>query len=175
MATHSSILAWRIPWTEEPGGLQSMGSQRVRQNWSNLASLLKHYLAEIILLFSVWLLLSQTSLWISDGHSNTNGILADSIREGLSTTIFLEQEKKVLPSPSLLATWEASERSQWTQETRGWGKEETLIREPADWEDGRLAPQNNHLTGVWMPGSFIDQRWGEVRKQSKKAINLANI
>ena len=30
IATHSSILAWRIPWTEEPGGLQSMGSQRVR-------------------------------------------------------------------------------------------------------------------------------------------------
>ena len=29
MATHSSLLAWRIPWTEEPGGLQSMGSQRV--------------------------------------------------------------------------------------------------------------------------------------------------
>ena len=32
MATHSSILAWEIPWTEEPGGLQSMGSQRVRHN-----------------------------------------------------------------------------------------------------------------------------------------------
>ena len=32
-ATHSSILAWRIPWTEEPGGLQSMGSQRVRRDW----------------------------------------------------------------------------------------------------------------------------------------------
>ena len=31
MATHSSILSWRIPWTEEPGGLQSMGLQRVRQ------------------------------------------------------------------------------------------------------------------------------------------------
>ena len=29
MATHSSILAWRIPWTKEPGGLQSIGSQRV--------------------------------------------------------------------------------------------------------------------------------------------------
>ena len=29
MTTHSSILAWRIPWTEEPGGLQSMGSKRV--------------------------------------------------------------------------------------------------------------------------------------------------
>ena len=33
MATHYSILAWRIPWTEEPGGLQSMGSQRVGHDW----------------------------------------------------------------------------------------------------------------------------------------------
>ena len=32
MATHSSILAWRIPWTEEPGRLQSMGLQRVGHN-----------------------------------------------------------------------------------------------------------------------------------------------
>ena len=32
MATHSSIVAWEIPWTEEPGGLQSMGSQRVRHD-----------------------------------------------------------------------------------------------------------------------------------------------
>ena len=34
MATHSRILAWRIPWTEEPGGSQSMGSQRVRHDWA---------------------------------------------------------------------------------------------------------------------------------------------
>ena len=32
MATHSSILTWRIPWTEEPGGLQSMGSQKARHD-----------------------------------------------------------------------------------------------------------------------------------------------
>ena len=32
MATHSSVLAWRIPWTEEPGGLQSTGSQGIRHN-----------------------------------------------------------------------------------------------------------------------------------------------
>ena len=32
MATHSSILAWKIPWMEEPGGLQSMGSQRIGHN-----------------------------------------------------------------------------------------------------------------------------------------------
>ena len=34
MTTHYSILAWRIPWTEEPGGLQSMGSQRVGHDWA---------------------------------------------------------------------------------------------------------------------------------------------
>ena len=37
MATHSSILALKIPWTEETGGLQSIGSQRVGNNWSDLA------------------------------------------------------------------------------------------------------------------------------------------
>ena len=37
MATHSSIHAWRIPGTEEPEGLQSIGLQRVRHDWSNLA------------------------------------------------------------------------------------------------------------------------------------------
>ena len=35
MATHPSILFWKIPWTEEPGGLQSTGSQRVEHNWAH--------------------------------------------------------------------------------------------------------------------------------------------
>ena len=39
MATHSSILAWRIPWTEEPGWLQSIGSQRVGHDWAAFTSL----------------------------------------------------------------------------------------------------------------------------------------
>ena len=34
VAPHSSILAWKIPWAEEPGGLQSIGSQRVGQDWA---------------------------------------------------------------------------------------------------------------------------------------------
>ena len=38
MATHSSVLAWRIPGTGEPGGLMSMGSHRVRHDWSDLAA-----------------------------------------------------------------------------------------------------------------------------------------
>ena len=39
MATHSRILAWKIPWTEEPGGLKSMGSLRVGHDWAILLSL----------------------------------------------------------------------------------------------------------------------------------------
>ena len=40
MATHSSILAWRIPWTEEPHRLQTMGSQRVRHDWATTLTLI---------------------------------------------------------------------------------------------------------------------------------------
>ena len=39
MAPHSSTLAWKIPWTKEPGGLQSMGSRRVRHDWATSLSL----------------------------------------------------------------------------------------------------------------------------------------
>ena len=42
MATHSSILAWRIPWTEEPGRLQSMGLQRVGHDWATELNLSPH-------------------------------------------------------------------------------------------------------------------------------------
>ena len=45
MAPHSSTLAWKIPWTEQPGRLQSMGSQRVRHDWATSLSLFtfKHW------------------------------------------------------------------------------------------------------------------------------------
>ena len=41
MATHSSIFAWKIPWAEEPDCLQSIGSQRVRHHWNDLADFFK--------------------------------------------------------------------------------------------------------------------------------------
>ena len=44
-ATHSSILAWRIPWTKEPGRLQSVGSQRVRHDWETSLSFLSFSLS----------------------------------------------------------------------------------------------------------------------------------
>ena len=43
MATHSSVLAWRIPGTEEPGGLPSVGSHRVGHDWSDLAAVAVNY------------------------------------------------------------------------------------------------------------------------------------
>ena len=48
MATHSSIVAWRIPWTEEPGGLQFTGSQRVRHDWVTLLTYLNLYPASCL-------------------------------------------------------------------------------------------------------------------------------
>ena len=67
--THSSILVWRIPWTEEPGGLLSIGSRIVRHNWSNLACIytLLHYIMLLILSnnwFDSWLHICKTlSRW----------------------------------------------------------------------------------------------------------------
>ena len=59
MATHSSILAWRIPWTEEPGGLQSMGSQRVGHNLATE----QQQMAVITLMYSSS---SDGSEWVRD-------------------------------------------------------------------------------------------------------------
>ena len=53
MATHSNILAWKIPWTEELGGLQSMGSQRVGHNW------VTEHMTFVQPLFGVFILLSK--------------------------------------------------------------------------------------------------------------------
>ena len=49
MTTHASILAWRIPWTEEPGVVQSMGSQRVRHDWvmNSFTSIYSYYIGYI--------------------------------------------------------------------------------------------------------------------------------
>ena len=57
MATHSSILTWRIPGTEEPGGLPSMGSHRVGHNWSDLAAA-----AAVCILRDSWLI-TWTLVW----------------------------------------------------------------------------------------------------------------
>ena len=64
MATHSNVLAWEIPWTEDPGGLHSMGSQRVRHNLAteHTRALFK-YLSSFSLSFSQWPCHLQIQRW----------------------------------------------------------------------------------------------------------------
>ena len=53
MATHSSVLAWRIPWMEKPGRLQSMGSHRVGHDWSDLAAAFMLLYLSVVLSFAL--------------------------------------------------------------------------------------------------------------------------
>ena len=64
MTTYSSILAWQIPWTEEPGWLQTMGSQRVRHDWVHTYSTMLFTGKQLSILYSfifmcIWSLLSR--------------------------------------------------------------------------------------------------------------------
>ena len=72
MATHSSILAWRIPWAEEPGGLQSTGSQRVGHDWATslyfitpLSRLYTIFDSPIHHLKDIWVVCTFWLLWIA--------------------------------------------------------------------------------------------------------------
>ena len=56
MATHSSVLAWRIPGTGEPGGLPSTGLHRVGHDWSDLAAVAVRYFRDYACLFKVYVL-----------------------------------------------------------------------------------------------------------------------
>ena len=67
MSTHPSTLAWRIPWTEEPGKLQSTGSQRVGHDWSNLACI-HIYCVSCVIIKNNWHLL-HSSLQCPKKHS----------------------------------------------------------------------------------------------------------
>ena len=80
MATYSSIPAWEIPWTEEPGGLQSMGLQRVERDWTNIYSHMGQYASHAGLVVKNVLVnpgdmrdASSTPRWVKspgEGHDN---------------------------------------------------------------------------------------------------------
>ena len=82
MATHSNILAWRIPWTEEPGGLQSMQLQRVKHNWVtnmltlvtlfNLIPTLKTLVPNMITLWNTEGLELREMNFLQGGHNSTH-------------------------------------------------------------------------------------------------------
>ena len=63
MATHSSILAWRIPWTEEPRGLQSTGLQRVGHDWATLLTYLWSLNPWVVWVYLSWTLILTISVY----------------------------------------------------------------------------------------------------------------
>ena len=89
MATHSCILAWRIPWTEEPGGQQSMGSQRVGPNWAT-----KQQQQRVPFLLFLLVLVVQSCLTLCDlmdyspPGSSDHGILQARILEWVSVSFY---------------------------------------------------------------------------------------
>ena len=68
MATHCSILAWRIPWTEEPGWLQSMRLQRIRHDCSDLARMHCFYLSHFLRLKAVCASHTSENLFLRAFH-----------------------------------------------------------------------------------------------------------
>ena len=88
MATHSSVLAWRIPWTEKPGRLQSMGSHRVGHDWSDLAAANIDVDAFVLLKFLFIYLLCQVLIVACGIFDASCGVLLwhiDCLAHGLSS------------------------------------------------------------------------------------------
>ena len=86
MATHSSVLAWRIPWTEKPGRLQSTGSHRVGHDWSNLAAAAAGHKSRVFA-FYLWIILCKLfcdfiitySFILSEYNSNMSSLIANGV------------------------------------------------------------------------------------------------
>ena len=70
MATHSSILVWKMPWTVEPGGLQSIVSQRVRHYWSHWACTFNYVIKNMFLKWEYWFEIMVVLVKRKAGYTN---------------------------------------------------------------------------------------------------------
>ena len=106
MAPHSSALVWRIPWAEEPGGLQSMGSWRVRHDWATLLSLFT---------FMHWRRTWQPTPVFLPGESQGRGSLVGchlwGCTESDTTEATWQQQYTLSTIPVLRPIWWAKETS----------------------------------------------------------------
>ena len=106
MATHSSIIACKLPWMEEPGGLQSMRSQRVRHNWSSWASKTETW-SSLNTKSPLPLSTSPTSPWHPPMYCETFILeenCLDNIRE-IFNIGEAEESRSCFPNPSVYQLW----------------------------------------------------------------------
>ena len=114
MATHSSVLAWRIPGTGEPGGLPSMGSHRIRHDWSDLATaaappslgsfififwLFLHHVVVVPLLSHVWLFVT---LWSAGQEASLSSSVFWSLLRFMSIKSVMPSKHLIICHPPLL-------------------------------------------------------------------------
>ena len=99
MATHSSTLAWKIPWTEEPGRLQSMGLQRVRHDWSDLAAAAARHVVIVQSLSRVWLFVTQ---WTAVCQASLSFTISQSLLKFMSIELVILTNQLILYCPLLL-------------------------------------------------------------------------
>ena len=117
MATHFSILAWRIPWTEEPGELQSMGSQRVRHDWALMHTRVLssvQSLSRVWLFATPWTAARQASRSITNSWSPPKPLSIESVMP--SSHLSLHRPLLLLPSifPSIrVFSSESALRIRW--------------------------------------------------------------
>ena len=98
MATHYSILAWKIPWMEEPGRLQSMGSKRVRHDWATSVQFSSVQLLSRVRLFATpWTEARQASVSIT----NTQSLLKLISIKSVMPSIYLILWRPLLLLPSI--------------------------------------------------------------------------
>ena len=137
MATHSSILAWRIPWTEEPGGLLSIGLPRVRDDWSDLACM--HALEKEMATHSS--ILAWRILWTEE-PGGLLSIGSHRVGHNWSDLACMHALEKEMTSHSSILAW----RILWMEEPGG------SHRVGHDWSDVAAAAE-------WVRGSSDNPSW----------------
>ena len=113
MATHSSTLAWKIPWTEETGRLQSMGLQRVRHDWSDLATAAARHVVIVQSLSHVWLFVTQ---WTAVCQAYLSFTISQSLLKFMSIELVILSNQLILYCPLLLLSSNLSQHQdlfQW--------------------------------------------------------------
>ena len=115
MATHSSTLAWKIPWTEEPGGLQSVASLRVGHNWVTSLSLYT---------FIHWRRKWQATPVFLPGESRGQGSLVGcrlwGHTESDTTVVTWQQQQSPIGAMSLILLWGIQKSRIWWFSPKTW-------------------------------------------------------